>query len=151
MLPSSVILSSPTSYNGSFTDCKLLSDSYWCIPTHRLDLFSCSADTNQYYAWSSLETILTANFHISLQQVKVLITYFVPNAASGVRLSFIKKNWSVQSSNAFFVNVSANEQQLNVTLPPPTSGTLIDNRILITIVSGMMAINKITFCNEPKG
>ena len=140
------MISSPISYNGSFTDCNFISEFYHCN-SHQL--FNCSADTNQYYVWSSLETIAIVDFPNSLQQIKMLITYFVPNAANGVLLTITQGNGSVQSSSAFSVDLPANERHRNVTFPPATSG--IVNRIVITIVSGTIAINRIIFCSEAEG
>ena len=147
IVPFNIRIIPPSSNNGSFTDCNLMSGLYHC---NNHQLFNCSADTNQYYVWSSLESISIADFPNSLQQVKVFITYFVPNAASGVLLSFTLGNGSVESSSAFFVNIPANEQQLSVTFPPAESGQII-NRIFVTLISGTIAINRIAFCSEPEG
>ena len=107
--------------------------------------------TSTSYEWNTFASITTADFTNPLQQVEVLLTYFVPESSrssGSVRIAFTQASGSQASSSALFVTLPSNEQQLNAILPPAAS---VVDRIFITLISGTVAIDKITFCSEPEG
>ena len=139
----------PSSHNGSygFTDCNLMSGFYHCN-SHQI--FNCSADPNQYYVWiDTLGQIIMTHFTNPLQQVKVLMTYFIPGSSGEVRISFPQTNGVTSLSDTQLITLPANGQQLNVTLVQAISAV---NTILVTLIfTSSIAINRITFCSEPEG
>ena len=140
-------IKSPSSHNGSFTDCNLMSGLYHC---NNHQIFNCSADTDQYYVWiDTLGQIITTHFTNPLQQVKVLMTYFIPGSSGEVRITFPQTNGTDSVSYTQIITLPANGQQLNVTLVQAVSAV---NTILVTLIfTGSIAINRITFCSEPEG
>ena len=141
-----------SSNNGSFENCNL-SRNLYCCNNHQL--FNYSTDTNQYYVWNTLASIAIADFTNPLQQVKVLMTYFIPDTSDEVRLlftqAFVNANGTTISAPEIFVDtLTANEGQYNFTLPTPSLIPAV-NRIIMTLHIGTIAINRIVFCSEPEG
>ena len=139
-------ITSPSSHNGSFTDCNLMSGFYRC---NNHQIFNCSADTNQYYVWNVLGQIIMTHFNNPLQQVRVLMTYFIPGSSGSVRISFPQTNGTDPLSQTQLITLPADGQQLNATLVQAISAV---NTISVTLIStSSIAINRITFCSEPEG
>jgi len=73
VIPSNTAITPPSSHNGSFSNCNLMSVLYQCN-SHQL--FNCSAENNRYYVWNIwlnivFGSIIIADFTNPLQQVKV--------------------------------------------------------------------------------
>ena len=113
-------------------------------------IFNCSADPNQYYVWNdTLGQIIMTHFTNPLQQIKVLMTYFIPGSSGSVRISFPQTNGTDSVAETQLITLPANGQQLNVTLVQAISAV---NTILVTLIfTSSIAINRITFCSEPEG
>jgi len=137
VFPSKAIISPPSNYSGSFSNCNLMSGLYNCSNSHQL--FNCSTDTNQYYQWNDLVTIFIANFTTPLPQaIKVLITYFIPDTSVTVKLLFVQGFATVNgqtesdSPEVQAKILTANTGQYNLTLPPPLGISNV-NRILLNL------------------
>jgi len=80
------------------------------------------------------------------------MTYFIPDTPGKVTLFFTQANHEAAvSASTFAVTLIANEGSYNFTLP--TISEIFVNRIIVTLLNGTIAINKIVFCNdsEPEG
>ena len=140
-----------SSHNGSFDNCNVTMSRLYSCSNHQL--FNCSIDTNQYYEWNTFTTIVFADFTNPLQQVKVLMTYFIPDTSGEVTLlftqAFVTVNESESAPEVPVFTLTTNEGQPNFTLPTPSLSVV--NSIIITLSSGTIAINRIVFCSEPEG
>ena len=152
VVPSNTTITPPSSNNGSFENCNLSRNLYYCN-SHQL--FNCSTDTNQYYVWNTFTSIAIADFTNPLQQVKVLMTYFIPDTSGEVILLFTQASVNANGSSEAAPEVplytlTTNEGQYNFTLLIPSLISAV-NRIIMTLSTGTIAINKIVFCSEPEG
>ena len=104
--------------------------------------------------WNTLTSIVSADFTSPLKIVKVLMTYFIPDTSDEVRLlftqAFVTTNVSKAAPEVPVYTLTTNEGQYNFTLPTVTLISAI-NRIIMTLSTGTIAINKIAFCSEPEG
>ena len=136
----------PSSFNGSFDNCDLEEELYLC---NNHQIFDSSTDTTQYYEWNTTTLLAIIFLTNPLQQVEVLMTYFIPDTSDEVRLLFAQTNETdLSRDNEFSVSLPANEQRYNFSLPSTNTAF---HTVLVTLISGTIAVNRIVFCGEPKG
>ena len=92
--------------------------------------------------WNTLTAVAIADFTAPLQQVKVLMTYFIPDTSGDVRLEISQANGATSAPEASLYILTTIEVQYNFTLTTPSLLSAV-NRIIITLTAGTIAIYKL--------